>query len=83
MPWLTLPFTHALRREQLRQLFEVSTLSDTAVLLHLDGSTILREANLYLKLAYRCQMSINNKATESEYEKSYIIKSFSFQVVNS
>ena len=25
MPWLTLPFTHALRREQLRHLFEAST----------------------------------------------------------
>ena len=24
MPWLTLPFTHALRREQLRHLFEAS-----------------------------------------------------------
>ena len=36
MPWLSLPFTHALRREQLRHLFEVDAAHDCAVLLHFD-----------------------------------------------
>ena len=61
MPWLTLPFTHALRREQLRHLFEASTVQDSVVLLHSDGSTITRDARQHMVLAYRCQASIDEK----------------------
>ena len=66
MPWLTLPFTHALRREQLRQLFEVDDTQDGVVLLHSDGTTITRDAKQHLLLAYRCQSSVNQKKSENE-----------------
>lgn len=58
MPWLTLPFTHALRREQLRNLWEVNENEDTVVLLHMDGSTITRDGKHHMKVrtlpARRC-----------------------------
>jgi hypothetical protein len=66
MPWLSLPFTHALRREQLRHLFEVGEEKDAVVLLHMDGSTISREGSLHVKLAYRCQSSLNDKKQENK-----------------
>lgn len=69
MPWLSLPFTHALRREQLRHLFEVNAKQDSVVLLHSDGSTITRDGKHHMILAYRCQTAINNKQQESQYEK--------------
>ena len=69
MPWLTLPFTHALRREQLRHLFEASPVHDSVVLLHSDGSTITRDARQHVVLAYRCQASIDEKKQESTYQK--------------
>ena len=69
MPWLTLPFTHALRREQLRQLFEVNEAHDTVVLLHMDGSTITRDGTWHMKLAHRCQAAIDGTTKESDYHK--------------
>ena len=68
MPWLSLPFTHALRREQLRHLFEISEDKDGVVLLHMDGSTITRDGNLHMKLAYRCQASLNDKQQENKHQ---------------
>lgn len=51
MPWLTLPFTHALRREQLRALWEVNENEHTVVLLHMDGSTITRDGKYHMKVS--------------------------------
>eukprot|EP00966_Prymnesium_polylepis_P110387 2554225-Prymnesium_polylepis.1 len=69
MPWLSLPFTHALRREQLRLLFEVNESHDAVVLLHMDGSTITRDGKHHVKLAYKCQSSIDDKKHDNEYQK--------------
>ena len=68
MPWLSLPFTHALRREQLRHLFEVNEEKDAVVLLHMDGSTITRDGKQHMKLAYRCQTALNDKQQENKHQ---------------
>ena len=69
MPWLSLPFTHALRRDQLRTLFEVSETADSVVLLHTDGTTISRDGKQHMLLAYRCQSAIDEKKSENETKK--------------
>ena len=71
MPWLTLPFTHALRREQLRSLFELENeTADAVVLLHMDGTTITRDGRQHMLLAYRCQSAIDEKKNDNDYMKS-------------
>ena len=59
MPWLALPFTADLKREQLRQLFDASEDTDKVVLIGVEGDTITRNGADLLVAAYTLQAAEN------------------------
>jgi hypothetical protein len=61
MPWLSVPFSHARRRQALRHLFEVQDDSLTVVLLNQEGQVITRDGRKFLELAHTCQLAVEKK----------------------
>ena len=64
MPWLTLPFTHAQRRQKLRELFGLQN-GTGFVLIAPDGSTITREGVALMQIANAAErVNVERKSAE-------------------
>ena len=79
MPWLALPFTADLRREQLRSLFDATDEADKVVLIGVEGDTITRNGAALLGLAYTLQAAENQAKRGSD---NYMVKHMQDSLAN-